>query len=129
MDVNIDHLRFSIQEDYLFKPGTTEFAPTAEKYLGKVGDILKGFKGYVQINGHVDSSTVRGPAGAGSAYEFATTQAVAVMKYFVAERLVTEDRVSPRGMGPESQYSDSDSPDARARNNRIEFVLTRKKAL
>ena len=130
MDVNIDSLRFSIQEDYLFKPGTTQFAPSAEKYLGKVGDILRGYKGYVQINGHLDSATSRVPAGSsGSNYEFSTAQAVSVMRYFVNESWITEDRVSPRGMGPENLYSNGEAPESHAKNNRIEFIFSRKKSL
>jgi chemotaxis protein MotB len=109
VEMEIDQMRFSFSDANLFKPGTTEFAPGAQKYLERIHQLVAGFSGVVQINGYTPT------------YELSTAKAVAVMKHMVDKRWITEERVKPRGLAS-SAVGDEDSQRAR-----VEFVLSKKK--
>jgi len=123
LDVSIDTLRFSVPEDLLFNPGSTELKPGSEKYLTRLGKVLESYPGYVKIEGHTDDQPIGG-SEAGSQFEFALTRAVSVMKYLVQKDFVKEERILPAGVGPRKPYSSSPSAEGRAKNRRIEFTLS-----
>ncbi len=128
VEIDIDSMRFSISDQALFKPNSTDLTPDAEKYLSKVGTILKGYSGYVALYGHMDPTLAklngRSPA---SIYEYSMAKAVTVMKHMVTQKYVAEERVFPRGSGAEVPFSNEESARAHQKNQRIEFVLSKKK--
>ena len=128
LDVSLDTLRFSVPEDLLFNPGSTELKPGSHKYLTRLGKILEAYPGYVRIEGHTDDQPVGGQ-DTGSQFEFALTRAVAVMKYLVQKDFVKEDRVVPATAGPRKPFTSSISREGREKNRRIEFTLTRERPL
>ncbi len=123
LDVSIDTLRFSVPEDLLFNPGSTELKPSAFKYMTRLGRILESYPGYVRIEGHTDDQPV-GEGEAGSQFEFALTRAVAVMKFLVQKDFVKEERVLPAGVGPRKPYTSSSTNEGRRKNRRMEFTLS-----
>jgi chemotaxis protein MotB len=127
LDVSIETLRFSIPEDLLFNPGSTDLKPGSQKYLTRLGKILESYPGYVKIEGHTDDQPIGGK-DAGSQFEFALTRAVSVMKYLVQKDFVKEERILPAGVGPRKPYTSSQSAEGRAKNRRIEFTLSSERA-
>ena len=123
IDASVDLLRFSIPEDLLFAPGSTELRPEAQKHLVRLGRILESYPGYVKIEGHTDGQESPGKP-VGSEFEFALTRAVSVMKYLVAKNYLREDRVLPTSVGPRKPYTSDPSAEGRAKNRRIEFTLS-----
>ena len=123
IDASVDLLRFSISEDLLFAPGSTELRPEAQKHLVRLGRILESYPGYVKIEGHTDGQESPGKP-VGSEFEFALTRAVSVMKYLVAKNYLREDRVLPTSVGPRKPYTSDPSAEGRAKNRRIEFTLS-----
>jgi chemotaxis protein MotB len=127
MDLSLETMKFSINEDELFEPSSTNLKPDAAKVLDKVGKVLARFPGYVTIEGDLeDGAKIDGGT---SPFEFTLTRAVSVMKYLVGERFITEDRVLPVGMGARRAIASNDEPDGRRKNRRIEFTLSRTKKL
>ncbi|MEN9722989.1 MAG: hypothetical protein RJB38_975 [Pseudomonadota bacterium] len=122
LDVSIDTLRFSIPEELLFLPGSTELKPGAQKYLSRLGKIVETYPGYLRIEGHTDEQPQSQDPGAG--FEFGLTRAVAVMKYLIQKDFIKEDRVLPAGVGARKPYTSSTTEEGRKKNRRIEFTLS-----
>lgn len=123
MDVTLDTLRFSVSEDELFQGRSVDLRSDAGLVLSKIGKVLSRYPGYLTIEGHVDEGNA--PGGGLSAYEFTMARAVSVMHYFVQNRYMAEDRISPMGRGARHPINSEDGLSAEKRSRRIEFVLTR----
>ena len=126
IDVTIDYVKFSVPEDLLFKPGTAELHAGAAKYLGKLGQLFRGYRGYITIEGHTDNP----PSAMGAfhnAYEYSLARAVRVMNYFIENHWVAEDRLMPIGSGGRHQVSPNTTEEGRKQNRRIEFTLSYRK--
>jgi chemotaxis protein MotB len=131
MDLSLESMKFSINEDELFVQDSTELKPGAGKVLDKVGKILARFPGFVTIEGHLENGA-RIQNGSISAFEFTLSRAVSVMKYIVNERYMVEERILPVGMGGRRELANvvnGDDTEARRKNRRIEFTLSRTKKL
>ncbi len=118
--MEIDILRFTIPEHQLFKGGSDELTPDAEKYLANLTGVLKGYGGRLEIKGF----TVPAPTAEAvitDAYEFSMTRTVAVLKHLVAKRVIDENRVSTKVSDAGRTIASDDTPGTR----RIEFTLTR----
>ncbi|MDR3608685.1 MAG: flagellar motor protein MotB [Oligoflexia bacterium] len=127
MDLSVESMKFSINEDELFEPNSTELKPSAAKVLDKVGKVLSRFPGYVTISGNLEDDPKLEPGV--SSFEFTLTRAVSVMKYLVGEHYMPEDRILPIGMGARRALASNDEPQGRQKNRRIEFTLSRTKKL
>jgi chemotaxis protein MotB len=124
VDVTIDLMKFSVYEDLFFAPHSTHLKADASKYLDRLGQIFRGFKGRIKITSHSNEAP---PAGKtfNSQYEFAMARAVAIMDYFVENRWAAEDMITPEGSGPVRMIASNDTPEGRRKNHRIEFTLSR----
>ncbi|HAR43090.1 MAG TPA: hypothetical protein DCS07_10760 [Bdellovibrionales bacterium] len=123
LDITVDYVKFSVPEDLLFKPGTAELHQGAFKYLDRLGQLFKGYKGYITIEGHADKS----PQMSGSytnAYEYTLARAVTVLNYLVDKNWITEERMMPIGSGSRHQISTNTTAEGRKMNRRVEFTLT-----
>jgi chemotaxis protein MotB len=129
IELSLDHLKFSVSEDQLFEPGSTELKPGAEQILEKIGKAVSHYTGYMTVEGHVDSQATSDQTGGTSPYEFTMSRAVSVMNFFVNHRLMAADRISPIGGGPQRALASNDTDEGRHKNRRIEFTLTHAKNL
>jgi chemotaxis protein MotB len=120
VEVSVDHLSFSLPEELLFVPGTTQLKPGAKKYLDRLGPIFRDYKGYVNIAGHTDGVGVDGKT-----YESSLTQAVNVMHYFINGKFGDADKFYPSGEGDRRPLFSDTNPEGQARNRRIEFTLAK----
>jgi chemotaxis protein MotB len=122
-DVSMEYLKFSLPEDVLFPGGRTELGESARKILTRVGQIVKGHGGYLRVYGHSEKDPRTGgrfPA----AYEASLARAVSVMNYLVEKNYVGEEFASARGVSSVQVDTRVRSPAERAKNRRIEFVLS-----
>jgi chemotaxis protein MotB len=128
IDVNLEYLKFSVPETALFEPGSNKFNSGAPKYLDKIGQVLKGYAGYITVTGHTDNTGMMDQKYS-NAYEFSLARAVSVMNYLVDKNWVSEDRLFPQGGGSRYLASSNETSEGRAKNRRIEFTLSRHKNL
>jgi chemotaxis protein MotB len=129
VELSVDHLKFSVSEDELFEPGSSELKPGAADILAKIGKAITHYSGYMTIAGHVDSQASSDQTGGVSPYEFTMSRAVSVMNYFVKNRYMAEDRISPMGDGPRRALASNSTEEGRHKNRRIEFTLSHEKSL
>lgn len=115
--VLVEVMRFSVLEDDLFQPGSTdEWKPGIEKIFQKIGKLAKN-----QTQGKL---TIRGSWGTAENgnYDFQVARTVSVARFLVDRKLVEEDRISTTMRRKKTQdREESRSPSSAA--PRIEFIF------
>jgi outer membrane protein OmpA-like peptidoglycan-associated protein len=128
-DVTQQEIKVNLSADLLFDFDKADIKPAAEPQLSKVATILKSYPdAHVTIDGHTD--------GKGSdAYNqrLSERRAAAVAQWVVARAGTPAANVQTRGFGrskpvaPNTKPDGSDDPEGRAKNRRVEIVVTRTK--
>ncbi|MFQ5564868.1 MAG: peptidoglycan -binding protein [Paracoccaceae bacterium] len=124
--------RFVFQSEVLFAPGSAELGPEGRAELAKLGAVLREVEGempddlnwIVRIDGHTDKI----PVGRGGRYrdnwELSQGRALSVVRYLVEHENVPPHRLAATGFGEFQPVDTGDTPEALARNRRIEFKFT-----
>ncbi len=118
LEINISSIKFSVPEKLFFKESSLAFEKGADKYLDRLGQVLKGYQGKITIDAHSDAQ---------NSYEFSMSRAVNIMNYMITRKWVNEERMTPIGSGARRKIASEDTPDAHDRNRRIEFTMNRSK--
>lgn len=74
-------VQLRVNSDYLFKPGTAELQPGADKALADVLKVLKEYNLYLVVRGHAGADEVAPPYP--SAWELSGARAAAILRYLV----------------------------------------------
>lgn len=126
-DVTPQEIKMNLSADLLFDFDKSDIKPAAEPELAKVATVLKSYpKAQVTIEGHTD--------GKGSdAYNqpLSERRAATVAKWLTANAGLNAVNMRTRGWGkskpiaPNTKADGSDDPEGRARNRRVEIVITK----
>ncbi len=124
LEVRDDALRsvVVVPSDALFATGSAEIDPRRLELLARVAAALVGQPGQIAVIGHTDDQ-LRGSVQFPSNWELSRARASAVMQV-LAQRGVPADRMHAEGRADAEPRERSDTAAARARNRRIEIVLT-----
>jgi OOP family OmpA-OmpF porin len=94
----------------------------SRKKLDEAVEVLKNHADiYVEIGGHTDSTGSREYN-----LDLSRRRARAVKEYLV-KKGVAEGRITTRGYGPDKPMASNDTDEGRAKNRRIEFVISQQK--
>lgn len=129
-DVQVVGDRFVFQSEVLFPAGEATIADAGRSALDKLAEAIKELEGEIpsdinwvlRIDGHTDKRPINTPEFP-SNWELSAARAIAVAKYLVADG-VSAQRLMPAGFGDNRPIDTGDSPEAYAKNRRIEFKLT-----
>jgi len=129
-DVSIVGDRFVFQSEVLFPKGATEINPLGAKELDKLASAIiqleKEIPGDIawvlRVDGHTDSDPINTPL-LKSNWELSSARAIAVVKQLVSKG-VPPNRLVAAGFGEFQPVDTADTPEAKARNRRIELKLT-----
>ncbi|MEO8803695.1 MAG: peptidoglycan -binding protein [Rudaea sp.] len=129
-DIRIVGDRFVVPTDILFDSGSAQLTPAAEVQLHKLAQTLNEVTAeipstidwIVRIDGHTDKRPIHTPQFA-SNWELSTARAVAMVKYLVVQG-IPANRLSANGFGQFQPIDPADTPEAYAKNRRIEIKLT-----
>jgi len=117
-------VRLNMEDSILFASGEASLQAESREMLSRVADILEGFPGaYIRIEGHTDSvpiATLRFPNN----LHLSSARAIEVMMYFIYERGFDPLRLEPVGFGDTRPVATNTTPEGRAANRRVEFVIT-----
>ncbi len=124
--------RFVFQSEVLFAQGSAELGPAGQAELAKLGAVLREVAGempddlkwIVRIDGHTDKIPVSGRGRYGDNWELSQGRALSVVRYLVEREGVPPVRLAAAGFGEFQPIDDGDTPEALARNRRIEFKFT-----
>jgi chemotaxis protein MotB len=116
-----DTIILRINDTVLFDPGKTILNPSSYPLLRKVADIIRPLPMLMRIEGHTDNSGSKGMAL--SNWDISVERAVSVLRFYNRGKLFSMDRMSAVGYGKERPAVPNTSPENRAKNRRVDFVL------
>jgi chemotaxis protein MotB len=129
-EVRIVGDRFVFQGEVLFAPGSAELSEAGLRQLRDLAGVLSEVTPLIpadvawvmRVDGHADRTPIRSARFA-SNWELAAARAIAVAQILIAEGLPA-NRVAATSFGDAQPIDAGDSPQALARNRRIELRLT-----
>ena len=129
-EVRIVGDRFVFQGEVLFAPGSAELSDAGLRQLRDLAGVLSEVTPLIpadvawvmRVDGHADRTPIRSARFA-SNWELAAARAIAVAQILIAEGLPA-NRVAATSFGDAQPIDAGDSPQALARNRRIELRLT-----
>lgn len=130
-DVRIVGDRFVFQSEVLFPPGSAELSAVGKQQLGAIAKVLQELAQRIpsdvnwllRVDGHADRTPVRAGARYATNWELSAARAIAVSQLLMAEGL-PPNRVAATAFGDNQPLDPGDTPEALARNRRIELRLT-----
>ncbi len=124
--------RFVFPSEVLFAPGSATLGAAGQAQVARVasvireisGDIPPGVDWVLRVDGHTDAT----PLSPGSAFrdnwELSQARALSVVKYMIATQGIPADRLAATGFGEFQPIDTGTTPEALARNRRIELKFT-----
>jgi chemotaxis protein MotB len=120
-------LRVGLVDKLLFDSGEAEISKRGEKVLLRLGEVLASIPDkQVQVSGHTDRTPITGklveryPTN----WELSTARATQVVRFLAEKAEVPPQRLVASGHGEYQPIASNKSPTGRARNRRIEILLT-----
>ncbi len=115
-----------VKDAILFPSGSAQLNKNAGPVLSDIKEIIQKYMDFrVRIAGHTDNipiSNVRFPSN----WELSAIRATTVLRYLIDSGVAT-DRLTATGYGEIIPLFPNDSPEHRAQNRRVEFVLEKEK--
>jgi len=107
-----------VNNTLLFTPGRSDILPEALPMLRKIAELVRPLPFHLRTEGHTDS------VGSVEAnWDLSMARASTVVKFFAAEKLFPLDRMAAVGYGSQRPIVPNDTPENRALNRRVEFIL------
>ena len=113
-----------IQEKGSFGSGSARLDPGFHEVMARISEVLASKPGKITVAGHTDNI----PISTGrfrSNWELSSARAVTVLHSMLRNKDIAEDRVVVQGFADTQPLVDNDSPQNRAKNRRVELILTR----
>jgi chemotaxis protein MotB len=129
-DIRIDGDRFVFQSEIFFQsgaadltgPGSPELDKLAEALIDLEREIPPDIRWIARIDGHTDKRPIQS-AQFRSNWELSTSRAISVVRYLISKG-VSPQRLAATGFGEFQPIDQAETPDALARNRRIELKVT-----
>ena len=122
-----DQINLSIDGRYLFDSGKAKLKDSAKVIFSNLAQIFREHPDYhIAIRGHTDDLDIDTPQFP-SNWELSAVRATTVLRYFIQQGIDPE-RMSATGYADFLPLVPNDTPENRARNRRVEFVLEQKKS-
>lgn len=130
-DVRIVGDRFVFQSEVFFETGSADLAATGLSELDKLADTLRALEREIppdlawiaRIDGHTDKRPLSGAGAFKDNWALSAERAVSVVRYLVGKG-VSPHRLAAAGFGDSAPIDFGDTPEALARNRRLELKIT-----
>jgi chemotaxis protein MotB len=120
-----DKIVIQIRGTALFDSGDAVLKDDAEPVLNELVNVFEAYNDYsINIKGHTDNlpiSTLKYPSN----WELSAIRATNVLRYFIAKG-INPSRLTATGYGSLMPLRPNTTPENRAANRRVEFVLEKK---
>jgi chemotaxis protein MotB len=110
-----------VKDSVLFEPGQARVKDAAYPVLRKVAEMVRPLPLNLRIEGNTDDLPLNDPELTN--WDLSVNRAVGVLKFFAGEELLPLRRMSALGYGPENPLVPNATPEERALNRRVDFVL------
>ena len=122
-----DQINLQIDGRYLFDSGRAQLKDGARVIFNNLTQLFRDNPDYrITIRGHTDDLPIDTPAFP-SNWELSAVRATTVLRYFIQQGIDPE-RMSATGFADFIPLVPNNSPENRARNRRVEFVLEKETA-
>ena len=108
----------------LFDPGQAALKKEGEKMLSKISEVLNETTLHISIEGHTDAQPIR-TARYASNWELSVARAARVALVLQQQGEVDPARIGIAGYGDSRPVAPNDTETNRARNRRVEIILSR----
>lgn len=117
-------LRIVIADTALFVPNVWQLTAVGEETLRTIAAEIKAAdaKALVEIEGHTDS-LIGDPSNPMQKHEISSVKTRAIMDFFVDALRWDSVRIRTSSFGHSRPVADNETPEGRAKNNRIEIVV------
>ena len=130
-DIRVVGDRFVFQSEVLFPVGSDQISPDGSTELAKVSDAVVQLANEIpgdipwvlQVNGHTDKQPITGGGRFRNNWDLSAGRAISVVQFLVSKGIAPEHLVAA-GYGEFQPLDDEDTPDAYAKNRRIELKVT-----
>ena len=120
-------LRVDLVDRILFDSGDARISKRGEGVLARVGAVLVHMPDkQIQVSGHTDNQPITGKLKEQfpTNWELSTSRAINVVRFLQEQAQVPADRLAATGYGEHQPIARNNTPAGRARNRRIEILLT-----
>ena len=119
-------VRIILAADLLFPSGNADLRSTARENIRKISALLKKTPHRINVVGHTDNVPIKsGPFATN--WELSVMRATTVARFLIEEMGVPASQFSVTGQSFYQPRVDNDSPDHRAKNRRVEIMVSREK--
>ncbi|MBV1866551.1 MAG: peptidoglycan -binding protein [Marinosulfonomonas sp.] len=124
--------RFVFSSEVLFQPASADLASEGRDQIERVAAILEDVADaippeidwIIRVDGHTDATLLAGTGRYRDNWELSQARALAVVRYMTNDLGFAPERLAATGFGEFRPVAEGDSPEALARNRRIELKLT-----
>jgi chemotaxis protein MotB len=120
-------IRVDLIDKILFDSGSADLSKRGEEVLGRIGSVLMKVEDkHIQISGHTDDNPIsdRLKEKFATNWELSVARAVTVVRFLSEHAKVPSRRMVAAGYGQFHPIASNANPQGRARNRRIEILLT-----
>lgn len=120
-------LRVALVDKILFNPGEAEVSKRGEGVLARVAEALSAIPDkQIQVSGHTDGAPINSKLSAQypTNWELSAARAVHVVRFLAEKANVPPDRLVASGYGEFHPVASNKTAAGRAKNRRIEILLT-----
>jgi chemotaxis protein MotB len=129
-EVRIVGDRFVFQSEVLFPVGSAEMSPAGQQQIRDLARVLldlaaqfpRDLSWVLRVDGHADRSPIRGGGRFANNWELSAARSIAVAQLLI-EAGLPRNRVAAAAFGDTQPLDDRETPEAYARNRRIELRL------
>jgi len=119
----------SMENKLLFESGSWTVGSEGKKAVDLVGKVLADNPDIaVLIEGHTDNDKITGTIGGGveNNWDLSTKRATAIVNILTANAMVRKENLTAAGRGEYSPLMSNETAEGKAKNRRIEIILTPK---
>ena len=123
--------RFVFSSEVLFDAGSANLGVLGQQQIAQVADVIREIRDEIppeidwilRVDGHTDNIPLGGGRYADN-WELSQARALSVVKYMINTQDISPSRLAANGFGEFQPVDPANTPDARARNRRIELKFT-----
>ncbi len=112
----------SLKEKILFEIGKADLSDQAKAVLDKLYPIFLKIPNNIIVEGHTDNAPIK-TAQFPSNWELSAARATQVVRYLVDEKKFPQEKIAATGYGEYHPLGSNDTPEAKAQNRRVDFVI------
>ncbi len=116
-------LRIRVKGEVMFPPGGALISPQAAPLLDALARAIKKADLPITVEGHTDNIPIHTAKFADN-WELSASRAAIVVRYLIRQG-VKENKVKAVGYADFKPLGENDTPEGRAKNRRVEFVVSK----